>query len=292
MKSRILIAALIALGCLTLMTPGAAAAKRDPVDVSTRSVAATAPVEGVLTATATCPRNRKAIGGGWSTPAQTGSVFVPTESARLGGRRWRVSGYATTAGGPKVLTVEVYCARLGGRVKTSVVSGSLEGTVLSDSSLVATCPERSRLMSGGFSFTGADPITVLVYENALLPEIAPNAWSVSMLRGADSTPGGIQAFAYCLKRSRSGNSGPRKPRVLGATGQIPAQSLQSGSAMTPSCPGRRRPISTGFSTPRPSGTQGGGLFHESRLVGDAAIASALQATDMTGTPLTAYVNCG
>ncbi|MGH2922515.1 MAG: hypothetical protein ACRDKH_00595 [Solirubrobacterales bacterium] len=292
MGRRTLIAGLSALGCLSLMAPGAAAAKREPVDVSTRSVTATAPVEGVLTATATCPRKRKAIGGGWSTPPQAGSVFVPTESARLGDRRWRVGGYATTAGGPKVLTVEVYCARLSGRVKTSLASGSLGGTVLSDSSFAPTCPKRSRLMSGGFSFIGPDPITVLVYENALLPKIAPNAWSVSMLRGADSTSGGIRAFAYCLKRSRSGNSGPRKPRVLDATGQIPAPSLQSGSAMTPACPGRRRAISAGFSTPTPSGTQGGGLFRESRLVGDAAIASALQATDMTGTPLTAYVNCG
>jgi hypothetical protein len=104
------------------------------------------------TATASCPRNRFPIAGGFSaSPAGPGFASPSLyESFPVGRRSWRVSANPFTQGSVGVASY-VYCARGPQPPLRRTGTKPLPGTVGTRS-----CPKRLQVSGGGFRFAGND----------------------------------------------------------------------------------------------------------------------------------------
>jgi hypothetical protein len=105
----------------------------------------------------------------------------------------------------------------------------------------ATCPGKTRAVSGGFSETPANTeLMGLVYESQM---IGSNAWRVSVLAFDPGPPSGsisLTAFVYCRRNAP-------KTKVISAPVTTPP-ALQVGPSATASCPGKRKAVAGGFAT--------------------------------------------
>ena len=84
------------------------------VTVTAVSTSATTNTQ-VISATATCPKGKKAFGGGFLAPTSNDSLIFVHESRRTAVRSWTVSGsyFALVAGAnPLALTASVHCRSL------------------------------------------------------------------------------------------------------------------------------------------------------------------------------------
>jgi len=288
MKHRLVTASVAALAATALLAT-AAEGKRKPLKVKSGTQTTTTTLDGGVSATANCPPKSFVIGGGYVAVPSVGLTrFVATESARVGVRAWRAAGRVFTNGLSVSLTAEAYCARLRGKKVAAVTaSAPLAGASFSATEPRATCPRKSRLLSGGFAVTSGDAdalATAFVFENAIDP-LDSRTWSVKALRGPAASAADVAAVAYCLK-SRKGKRGkkksaiaPRTPREL--TGQTLLPTTRGGvaSVAAPPCPGKRRGISGGFRSFTPSNPVGAARFTESRLVAGVWTVSAFQFTE-------------
>jgi hypothetical protein len=156
----------------------------------------TEPIErfGAL-ASAKCAKARHVIGGGYAVrpprnpAADSGSTLRILRSARGSRRTWKVFGVGDLPSDGK-LTAYAICER-NGRGGVGLVSRRAalhEGT----NELAASCPAGRHMVSGGFSWFGAD---ALPYESR--PD-SHRAWRAAVVvAGPPDSDGFLKVIAYC-----------------------------------------------------------------------------------------------
>ena len=129
-----------------------------------------------------------------------------------------------------------------GPVVTASATTSADKTNIGQAT--ATCPGKTRVISGGFSET---PPTIellgLVYESQM---IGNKAWRVSVLGydpGAASGSINLTAYAYCRRNA------PKISTV--STAVTTPAALQVGPSATAACPGKKKAVAGGFATDGP-----------------------------------------
>jgi hypothetical protein len=231
----------------------------------------------LLTATATCPKGKKAFGGGFAAPpVDSSSLVFIHESRRTGARTWTASGtFFAISGTPTPLSVtsSVYCRRLAKtpqEVTTSVPV--LAATNNTPATAIARCQgDKQKLLSGGFLYSppaNGNVAQALVYEN----QPAGKSWRASVQNSGASPARTLTGYAYCAKGLKSapkiisGNSAATLPTVLARI-----------SASSVGCPGKSRLSAGGFVSPFPTTTPmtARPLYFESQISGTTWRASAL-----------------
>ena len=292
--------AVILIGALCLLPAADAAAKKKKakaINVQT-ATAQSAPTGdgGTASATASCPPKTVVIGGGFYGPfAFNQSVFFPTSSIRASNTSWQATGFVDTNGpGPTItMTVEAYCAKLPGQVVEAQSSGNVQPN--SSANGAATCPGKSQLLSGGFTISSdAVPNYPFVLSNH---RGATNSWTADFFSFTSAKTTSTRAYCFKKKGKKKKPVKPPAPHSLAelsATGSLSNVPQTQASVNLPTCPGKRRALSGGWSSP-PLGPPGPGIpvptVFESRLVGGAWRVSAEQIGTGAGS-YTGLVYCG
>lgn len=232
--------AVIACGLLVL-APQAMAKKGKgktgfgPVVTRTASVTATA-INQHVEATATCPKGRKTVGGGYSASAGPGgAVLLVYRSVMSGQRGWNAAA-TSTANSPNVLTATVYCRRVKGKIADATATATTQSADLSAATADAKCPGKKSLLGGGFaSDVGSNPDQVLIVSAS---RRSGSTWSASATNG---TPHAriLTSHAYCLK-------GVKPPVTVEQTGTQSVPGFSEFSVLSPTCPKARRLSGGGF----------------------------------------------
>jgi hypothetical protein len=293
---------LVAITGLMIAPATSAAKKKKSASFKVVSASATSPgaaAPGVLSATAICPPKTKAVGGGFVSSGPAGDdAALPVESVRVGETGWRTSGLPNDLG--VTVTSIVYCAKVKSKITEAQAAGTLGGTTFSTVAPEAACPRKTRLLAGGFSAASGASISVFIHESA---RQRSGAWGVKALRAVDGDPSPVTAYAYCVKKpkvkgakkavsAKAPKSRPKPLLELFASGTLPATQYARATATTGPCPGKRKGISGGFSTPTPSTAHAPGII-QAQWVNGAWSVTALQFTPATnGGPFTAYGYCG
>ena len=242
---------LLAATCLLAAAPSASAAKKKAAKpkLSTVTATTTSPTLGPVSATATCPKGSKALGGGLlAQPAPTNNdILNVLESRRVGDNAWRVSGYRLDSGGvgPVMsLSAEAYCRS--GKFKARERS-TTEGILDTPTTAlpVATCPVGRAAVGGGFSITppsNPNDLNAIVSTNFMTGGVG---WLLRALK-LGSPPLSIVNFTsyiYCLKKGQKG------PKPVGGSASLPTPVNSAATATSAPCPGKRNPTAGGFRFP-------------------------------------------
>jgi hypothetical protein len=305
-RASMLLAAVLALALV--VAPGAAAKgkkkhKTRPFAVVTATASATSSTSGSeMSATATCPSGMTAVGGGFDTPGSPQSLFIATESIRVGANTWRVRGVAILPSpGSQELIAEAYCAKLGGTVLEAPAETAIGAASGESATVSSTCSSGSRLLSGGFS----GPLVTTPGVSFAIPRTskpAGNGWSVRSTRVADGPPAPaapIRVVSYCFKAPKKKGKKKRKKKtpapkslaVLTGPGTLPSTPLSRASALSPACPAKTSVISGGFEVPDAS-ANGLPIMDAAHLSGGIWRVDAVQFGSPTvPAPFTAYEDC-
>jgi hypothetical protein len=147
-------------------------------------------------ATATCPANKQAVGGGFSSPLVEGSALIVHSSYRSAVNAWTVEGQV--ADGSGAVSAHAYCRNASAGRVTDMTAATTLSTTGETKTLTASCPAGSRLIGGGFQSTvpPAGDAVVFPQENF---KISPTTWR---LTGVQNQDGAITliAHAYCLAK--------------------------------------------------------------------------------------------
>jgi hypothetical protein len=145
----------------------------------------------------------------------------------------------------------------------------------------ATCPGKTRAISGGFSETPpTTQLQGLVYESQM---IGNKAWRVSVIAFDPDVPSGsisVSAYAYCRRNAP-------KMAAVSASDTVPA-TLQIGPKATANCPGARKAVAGGFTTDGPPVRS---IVVESLLGPPAGWTSNVLSTGAGVGSLTSYTYC-
>ena len=147
------------------------------------------------TATATCPANRRAISGGFSTPVSTGfaGAGAPLASRRTAPGAWSVT--LININGPHTdLTAYAYCTRRSGRLRERTGTGTLPAYMGDSPTATAAssrCPKRVTARSGGFAID-TNGNNIAVFESRRVGR----RWVFST-RNFGSPAAPLTSFAYC-----------------------------------------------------------------------------------------------
>jgi hypothetical protein len=251
----------------------------------TRSATATAAGHfSVASATAKCPNDQLATGGGFSAPPAAGvgdpGLFV-YESRKVGQRSWRASGQIFDSGAPAPpfsVTAYVYCRKGAPSTKSRSASVSLSSNNNVFVAADAKCKGSGRAQAGGFlappPFTG-DYVMTDSYR------ADKKTWRSRVI---STDPGGIlTSYVYCADQ--------RKPASrLGSISS--SASPLFVTALSRECKSSTKPVAGGFSQPDATITPGGSFsrFHESFKSGKRWRVSARHAGSTTTLYSIAY--CG
>jgi hypothetical protein len=262
-STRVVVIALVALlGSLPLCGPADAkkpGGKGHGVVTRTASVSGVG-TETILTATATCPKRTRALGGGFAVvPPPAGVLPLLQESQLVGRTAWRASVQLNDiAGGsaPTTLTTSVNCRRKAPKmlvVSTVVPVPDPGSNPVLGPSATAVCPTGRMLMAGGF-LTG--PALVMGDVRSLVIDSKPdgNAWTSRVISNGQNT---LNTFAYCARKRIKGikQVTPRR-----RTAAVPGVSSSDPRLLVAArCPLGRKPIAGGFSQTA-SLAMGGGYF--------------------------------
>lgn len=267
-KETAVVAACVALALSA--SPAAAqkkAGKKGLGPVVTR-IAASPPVAGpgqATSATAVCPKGRRAVGGGFDLPFSSTAGFVIYESLRAGARGWRTSAFS--GGGASAglsFTSSVYCRRLAKPILDIAAGAPVAPVLNATATATARCPgSKSTLISGGFSSGAPTGPGVIAVPYASFG--SGRVWSYSAINNSP-TARTLIAHAYCAK-------GVQTPlTVLGAVSRT-APSFTGTSVSSTTCPKGRRLSAGGFIGSQPSGMTFG-LVTESRISGRSWVGEA------------------
>ena len=233
----------------------------------------------ILSATATCPKGSRAVGGGFAVPApRSGYSSLVFESQKVGQRGWRASAQMSQAApfDPITIAVDVYCQR--GAPKTGTVTSTVATPDASPSHMngpatSAPCPSKRRLTGGGFSTP--PPLGSFGAANVIRrSEPTGNSWTSEV--ESDNAASSLTSYAYCARRKAS----PPMPAVAATTsGTNPAP---ASTSVTATCTKKRTMAGGGFQQAY-SLLVGGGTFnvYESRRAGKSWTAVAEQGGDST-----------
>ena len=200
------------------------------------------------------------------------------------------------------VTAEVYCARVKGTFTDVVGVASLGADSNSLAAPQATCPAKTRLVSGGYASgeTGVDPPSSFIFESRRQGQ---NGWVSQALRAGDETDATqFTVHAYCFKpskpKAKSKGKKPRKrivlPRPLSevaATATLGGADGSHAAATTGPCSGKLKGISGGFSSSVPS-EAGAADFTAAHYLAGAWTVGATQIVDGNPVSITAYEYCG
>ncbi|HET8975017.1 MAG TPA: hypothetical protein VFN15_00195 [Solirubrobacterales bacterium] len=125
--------------------------------------------------------------------------------------------------------------------RSSSSTGSGAGAVVS---ATATCPKKTRAISGGFSETvpNLEAVAGIVFESQ---RATARSWRVSAQIRGSGAPVTLTSHVYCRRRA---------PKLAGASTTLPTGELPGaafGPTATASCRGKRRALAGGFVTPAP-----------------------------------------
>jgi hypothetical protein len=149
------------------------------------------------TATARCPRGRRAVAGGFDAEVDFSDPNAPdgalvARSSRSGRRTWSVSGIHVHDGQTLDLTSFVYC------VKRRRAKRAASKRVTGEDSVVADTPRCGRTaLAGGFR---SDPAQLSGERNVILTlesRRLRRAWRTVGVHLGDSTTGTLTSLAYC-----------------------------------------------------------------------------------------------
>jgi hypothetical protein len=172
-------------------------------DEKVKSRSDTAEVEGSSggdfdtgSATARCPRELKAVSGGFDNPdfsIEGGALIFPYESVKQGGRKWTASGQNLGMAEGDVLA-QVNC-REGERLKTRKESETIASLEAAD--VAVKCKRGDRVVSGGFAienpFSTAPDYGPYVYASR---KQGKRTWVTSFF-GYSPGSEDVTAYAYC-----------------------------------------------------------------------------------------------
>ena len=233
----------------------------------------------ILSATATCPKRSRSVGGGFAVPApRSGSSALVFESQKVGQRSWRASAQTFQAApfDPITIAVEVYCRR--GAPKTGTVTSTVP-TVdaspfhMNGPATSAPCPSNRRLTGGGFSTP--PPRTPAGAANVVRrSEPTGNSWTSEV--ESDNAPSSLTSYAYCARRKASP---PMTAVAATASGTNPPP---ASTSVTATCTKKRTMADGGFRQAY-NLLAGGGTFqvYESRRAGRSWTAVADQGSPST-----------
>jgi hypothetical protein len=228
-----------------------------------------------------CPGKQRPLGGGMTSsppPTAGGEGAYPHSYERLGVQRgWHVTAvlydpdHRSTQ--PRNVTLQVACGPRLGHVtpphKTKYVKPGQTKTV------IATCPGRRHLFSGGFQRTDF----ISRGGNYVLEShaISPKSWKV-VAHAFGQFGGEITAIAYCTRSRRPLISEVSQSTSLGGGGY--------GTATTPACPSGTRMTAGGFSSNGSTTT-----FLTNGIINEDGTWSASGYNWGSGASLTAYGYC-
>lgn len=280
-------AALLLVSALAPTQAAAKKKKQKSAPVVTRSqIGVTTTHLGVATATATCPKKTRAVGGGYSANPfnlSAQQVPIPFESVKVGQRSWRVSAQelAPSLGYTMRATAIAYCRK--GAPKTAAVSATVTdpGTAQHfGPPATATCAGKRKAMSGGFVTNtplAGTGITITTTESFRSSSKAWTADSFHNTVGANS----LTAFAYCAEG--------KLPAAVSSTG-APVTTAAGAVTQSASCPAKRRVVGGGFQQVGETGTS------LDFVLGSQAVGSTWQASGFKNSSapvsLTSIAYCG
>lgn len=282
------------LACLVLALSGTAIAAKQKAKkkglggvVTRTATSPTGTTTGqILTATATCPKGKKAFGGGFSAlPANDSSLIFVDESRRSGPRSWLAAGtfFAISGGAtPLSITASVHCRRLAKTpAETATPVPVLANTNNVPFTAIARCQgKKQRLISGGFDYSPPSNGNVnlaLIYEN----QPAGRTWRASIQNSGAGVARTLTSYAYCAKGLA------KAPKIVSGSNALTLPSaLDPISASTAACPGKTRLSAGGFASPFPTNLPmtARPLYTENALGGSVWSARAI--SGFGGGPLT------
>ena len=223
-------AALLAAGCFLLPAAGTLA--------STGSDRVTLTDDGQIgTATARCPVDQRATGGGFSAtpPTSTMSSYTYTKvfvSRKVGQRAWRVAAALETLLPTNVsLTAYVYCARHAPRTHRAAHSVQIPTGISTFTVSDVHCAS-GKAMAGGFSLSTPN------FDGGL---IASQRHGKRGWRTRIDADIGVAAttYAYCADR----------PAPQARSGGVASAGTEFRTTASGQCPGGRPPLTGGFAQP-------------------------------------------
>jgi hypothetical protein len=232
----------LALNILTGDARGAPAKEAGSVTLSTQTYRLDQ-VDNSQRLTVTCPQGQTPFGGGYTTsppPGSDGEGAYPNSYERLGQQH----GYHVTAtlidpqgGGvtPRDLTLQVLCGHKIGKITPPHRVANLSPG--QTKALTAKCPGDRTLIGGGYQRTdGSTNGGVITTESRLT---SPRTWRV--VAHATGYGGQAVAIGYCVRS--------KKPRAIQVSGSTAIPTGAAGTATTGACPGGRKLVFGGFSSP-------------------------------------------
>jgi hypothetical protein len=232
--TRVGIAAAALAAVVLAAAPGAAIAKKAKVVTETATAgSAGLPEFGVVTATATCAKKQKLVGGGFDGDANADGGLVPLESRAEGKRAWVVRALKGGEGEPS-LDVYAYCRKGAPKLKqrsASVLVPGVDGGPGPETAASATCPKKAKALAGGFALTaqreaGGELIPTLALSSV---RSAKRTWTASAQVPDGEQSQQLTVYAYCAKKKRS---------EVSASGQIATPNPDTstlGSVLSPAC---------------------------------------------------------
>jgi hypothetical protein len=227
-------------------------------------------------ATATCPKGTKVVGGGFLTPAAPNVLMAIEQSFRSSPRSWTVVGNAIA--GTSAVTAYGYCRKTPGKIKEVITSTFTGGFFLAEGSASVACPRNTRVISGGFELTRGPGPADLATARASIS--SGNSWLVSAW-SATEAPQGVIVYGYCAEEART------KAKRRTVSGVVPIDG--AGSVASRGCPKpkrgqRRKRMGTGgFSSSLPTTETAIMLITESRLANRRWQVAALNVSGESGT---------
>jgi hypothetical protein len=239
-----------------------------------------------LSATATCPKGKKAFGGGFSAvPTDTTALIFVEESHRASARSWIAAGTFFAISGtptPLAITTTVYCRRLAKTPKEVTTSVPvLAATNNVPFTAIARCQGKGeKLISGGYRWTPSANGNIhqaLIYEN----QPSGRTWRASVQNSGTAPARTLTSYAYCAK----GLNGAPKISSGSNAATVPT-SLSPLAASSAACPKKTRMSATGFVSPFPTNVAmtARPLYTQSAISGTASVASLV--AGFGGGPLT------
>jgi hypothetical protein len=211
--------------CLMLAAEGLGSTRADRVTLTSNGQ--------IATATAHCPGNQRATGGGFSaSPPPSGSTTMQVFASRkIGQHAWQAAvELQTSAPAEMTFTAYVYCAKHAPMTKSNSHSVPILSGVSNFVDSDAACTW-GRARAGGFSLSTPD------YDGSLVASQrhGRRGWRTRI----DGDHVTVTTYAYCASgrapKARSGTAGSIGTEFKAATSEP--------------CPGGRAPLSGGFGQP-------------------------------------------
>jgi hypothetical protein len=167
---------------------------------NTKTSSETVPTSGELqvgpTASASCPRDETAVGGGFHMPPPLGGVSVTDlffDSLRSGVWGWNAR-VVTGPAGPSNITSEAYCSKAAATPTEALDTSARSGLDSESVSATASCPEGLTPAAGGFAQPDSSPLSFFfLYASKQVGD----SWQVSGLHSGSEPAVALTGAAYC-----------------------------------------------------------------------------------------------